>query len=894
MPLSNFSLDFLRVLSHSFSEQEVEDIWHDRTFPLVCTDDFLQAWTVIPDPRGTFLTVLGYRCRVDPQPHHVKHCQVKIRDRYGHVHQRTISYEAIIFAKIAYQLSVQRISRRQGHHQPAIVRHRRFIADFVTKLPHRWRDLIIQCDLHLYDEGNPRLAQTVVMHLYSPLATSRNIRLLEILPSPAPYSPIECILREVGMPPTSDYEALSYVWGKGRPTRSIVLNGRKYPVRENLEAALRQLRVHNNRSRVMWIDALCIDQSNDDERTDQVSHMDAVYRHAKNVEVWLGRESNTSSFLWNHMEQERPIILKGPEHNLSLHHILGFPFEPLSYCRDCDGSRLGDSHVIKSALESPAAIREFEAMKLVSEARMISAQQITNETVRDIEALVKLLERPWWSRVWVLQEVILAKKVTLRCGSRSLDWTHFQAFLFTVIRQGKRSMVRYSHRGGKFPLAMVHALLLNRVTRTLPLFFLQSASFFAQMADRLSMVNLMSLTYEFKATDPRDKIFALVGLLPEQGAERQAFKPDYSTTVKRQFLQVAKYFIEKAGTLEVITARLPIPSSDPDIRATDPHSTMSHRRGELPSWVPNWEWKNLWEHNSIWINSFSPLTTFNLYMQTNHRVKQETIDPSSAITQDTHETNQLFNASLHERSPFAPDFSADNEILGVPGVAVDVIIDVGPPLRLHRDNVQLDEAQAPKRIRDDFMAIIKQWKKVVGLENDESYSFASQQSRREAFWRTLFLDRYCGGRTENGSYVLQRLPDGTDKEKMAQFFARLIGENSAFPPKDDDDEIKFLDYMALEAIEMWSFCNVNVHCLGLSFFVTERGGIGVGHPNMRCGDKVTVLFGSAVPIILREYEEGHMVIGQSYVHGVMDGEMIQHVIGDGTVDEKDFGLFSII
>ena len=91
-----------------------------------------------------------------------------------------------------------------------------------------------------------------------------------------------------------EFEALSYCWGKEIATNTIFINGKSHQVTPNLEHALRCLRYRFHR-RLLWIDAICIDQSNLQERGKQVKRMDQIYRFAKQVNVWLGPESRESS-----------------------------------------------------------------------------------------------------------------------------------------------------------------------------------------------------------------------------------------------------------------------------------------------------------------------------------------------------------------------------------------------------------------------------------------------------------------------------------------------------------------------------------------------------------------------------------------------------------------------
>lgn len=135
-------------------------------------------------------------------------------------------------------------------------------------------------------------------YTYSPLSSSsRNIRLLRLLPHADPTADIQCELFEYPLlDPQSRshlYEALSYVWGDPSNKPSIVLNGYPSNVTANLHAALSHLRNHSL-ERILWVDAICIDQNNAREKEEQIQLMAEVYGRANRVVVWLGEAADDS------------------------------------------------------------------------------------------------------------------------------------------------------------------------------------------------------------------------------------------------------------------------------------------------------------------------------------------------------------------------------------------------------------------------------------------------------------------------------------------------------------------------------------------------------------------------------------------------------------------------
>lgn len=132
---------------------------------------------------------------------------------------------------------------------------------------------------------------------YKPLASKSSLRILEILPSTERSGPLVGRLVHSDLIYNPDYEALSYTWGSGITDASLILNGRSVPITKNLESAFSRLR-QAQETRRLWVDAVCIDQKNLQERGQQVSIMGDIYRASSRVVVWLGEAADHSHLVF--------------------------------------------------------------------------------------------------------------------------------------------------------------------------------------------------------------------------------------------------------------------------------------------------------------------------------------------------------------------------------------------------------------------------------------------------------------------------------------------------------------------------------------------------------------------------------------------------------------------
>ncbi|OCK79113.1 HET-domain-containing protein [Lepidopterella palustris CBS 459.81] len=203
---------------------------------------------------------------------------------------------------------------------------------------------------------------------YSPIdLEGPAFRLVRILAADL-FSDIQCELFEAwytecngGMP----YEALSYTWGGTEKTAKISVNGSEMYITKNLYEALQHLRFPD-RDRILWVDAICIDQNNNKERGHQVQQMSNIYREADRVTVWLGLGTLETDLVMDYMNQQHKNVVQVGG---SLKH-------------SDNQSRL------KTGLE-------------------------------------RLLEHQWFTRIWVLQEIANARRASIVCGWKSVSTQTF-------------------------------------------------------------------------------------------------------------------------------------------------------------------------------------------------------------------------------------------------------------------------------------------------------------------------------------------------------------------------------------------------------------------------------------------------------------------------------------
>jgi hypothetical protein len=344
---------------------------------------------------------------------------------------------------------------------------------------------------------------------YDPLPGGEEsmIRLVQLLPG-KDWDPIEVTLSVAKL--EAEFEALSYCWGDAAMRSPITCNGCQLDVTRNLKSALRDLRRHDA-PRILWIDAICINQNDIEEREQQLRIMADVFRSAVRTVVWLGETftKNAVAFkLLKRMDEVRRQMI-------------------------ADGT--------------------FDTSKLIWRVeRLVKQDPATDPTEEEVIALYALLKRPWFRRAWVIQEVSLAKEVLITCGDQELDWESFHSGVKCV------GLITIHQVYGRTEL--YHSVYSMHDVR----------SHFESEHTGHELLPLLNDFRHFLATDPRDKVFALIGV-SNIDPDRTNLAPDYRSSPEEIYVRLAKAILGSHDKLDILSSA----------------GGCAGLSEALPSWVPD-------------------------------------------------------------------------------------------------------------------------------------------------------------------------------------------------------------------------------------------------------------------------------------------------------------------
>jgi len=380
---------------------------------------------------------------------------------------------------------------------------------------------------------------------YAPLQGLHSVRLLTLHPAASYGTPIHISLREVSLDVSVEFAALSYTWttegGDCSLSKQVECDGAIIKITANCEAALRRIR-QVEKSFDFWIDAICINQSDDDEKSLQVPQMRQIYKKALWVALWIGEASCTLG-----EETSRPI------NDLGMEFLDKFAIE------------------LQGSKDSGQNPRDGTLYQEVVKERIAFWHHGVAAFSPSVRGLWEILHRPWWTRLWAVQEVSLAQSAVLLCGSQSVTFDKVEMIIDGLVRNHPgKSDDEHEFCANFVCSTFCHFVMRDFVKRTQ----LQSDYTSRNVGPGQKALMILDNTRNLCATDPRDKIYGIQGFFgdPQSDPENIFPAPDYRKTVADVYGDVARKIIIKTKTLDVLSTCYSCVATEPD----------------LPSWAPSW------------------------------------------------------------------------------------------------------------------------------------------------------------------------------------------------------------------------------------------------------------------------------------------------------------------
>jgi len=625
-------------------------------------------------------------------------------------------------------------------------------------------------------------------------------RLVELLPG-SKDGLVQCRIVPVRLGDALDmpiYEALSYCWGDPEITEMISCDDIMVPVTRNLEAALRNLRL-GDQTRMLWVDAICINQKKISERSYQVSIMALIYKYAAQIVVWLGEASRTSesAFWLLHKLADAEENFAGARGSFDMY---GWP-----------------------------ELREFLETDINIVARYRRGP---------LKALQDHLLRPWFARLWVIQEVTSGSDVLLMCGEHQIRWL-------------------------KFCNALRFASLCGIVDGTSRGRAMLCLSPFVSKLGPAPQVGILYLLQQYRHTlcsDDRDKIFAFYGMTRLQGmAQLRAeflsigIVPNYDMSVQELYQKLAYELIHMERGLDVLSTVRMSKNNVPG----------------LPSWVPDW----------------TQSTTEASILDRRNGVKStrfySTAKGTSALPKLVGKTlilsGYVYDTVLHTADVFKA------------------------PVRDARDfSTEITESRKLSRLFSWIRRYTKEWvhAAIVTAQGDE-IAFAkatlTKEDPHDVYWQTLTcinksdVRDYLEGQdaTIGREEIRQMYDKWYDSHRCCRLSFRLgLSKPWMLLPI-------FCVAMDLVFFRLFPESRRRQNALFFQLFRgvgrriarTSKGHLALVAPETRVGDSIGLFKGGKTPLIMRPRgAEGWELVGDAYVHGIMKGEAWD----DAKCGEMDF------
>ncbi|KAH7333365.1 heterokaryon incompatibility protein-domain-containing protein [Rhexocercosporidium sp. MPI-PUGE-AT-0058] len=640
--------------------------------------------------------------------------------------------------------------------------------------------------------------------LFEPLDT---IRLLQ-MPWGKGASTFDGDLVPFALQTSPDFVALSYTWGTEMHTQPLSINGHDFYVTENLYSFLRRIPdlPEFSPDTWWWVDAICINQNDVKEKNSQMAIMGKIYESATQTVVWLGEENDA------HFGEES---------------------------RDC---RYAIENLYRLCDEMERASGNDKA-----------ANRAAMEWLRDPKsgldwgAVRGLLLRPWWRRVWTLQEFLISDRSGMRfyCGRNSISRHDLESAIYaTWLCKGwdPQLLGKEAHEAG-----------WNRR---------RMSQWYNERKYEMGLVAMLAYVGDSGVTNAEDRIYSLLGIAKDAHLVGSL---DPGSSVEQVYTSLVKTFIqpEHYDSLDIICYS--------HLFNHDARNSEDERI--LPSWVPDWrahvEGKVVpvmaSQGSSEGTGNFRPTWVRNskvAYRASGSTKPIFTIDPSNntltcaGVVIDTIDGlggSKYDDAGEAIESLPLQQPTSDSNLASASSIPSKSVLEViSRCLALDRKDRYLSETMAPDLFYDDFLKFCK------------AYFRRPASSKVPVYFRDWF--------NTNRSLLING--------RALEDHCREVTKDMAVP------EAKFFREGSLR--KFYGRLNDTVITMARRLAVTEKGYLGMAASRARRGDLVCVLLGCSIPVLLRPVgEDTFELVGECYLDGFMDGEAVH---GDSGLVRREFRI----
>ncbi|KAH8649734.1 heterokaryon incompatibility protein-domain-containing protein [Tricladium varicosporioides] len=577
--------------------------------------------------------------------------------------------------------------------------------------------------------------------------------------------PVKCTINSHSLDEKPGYVALSYTWGDASKKKRLIVEeqGQEFELQitENLDLALRHLNIDG----YLWIDAVCINQTDDEEKSWQVRQMWQVYEYAKYTASWLGPAADDSDKVIKQMA--------------------------------------------KAAMEYQ---KQMQGKSILERKQM---NWTPPEDFLSLPAFSALTKRPYWRRVWIQQEIYASDNVWFHCGSAKTHSTLVALtlrFLNTMHerlrRQGLGAVDRESFQAylGTMKASEDMRLTASSILRK------SSLEINGKMTLAVLLKSLYVIGKGLQASDPRDYLFGFLSMATD--SQSLGIIPDYRKPKEQIFVELAIALINHMG-LEILS-----------------WSNFQDSVKTGTSWAPDWSLPILRPYRDFGWNARKNT-------KCNYQASGNSTQQFRFLTTTGHPYPKLIICGILA------------DIIKLPGQTSMVI----PVSSL--DWYEYDQ-DPDLNLPTQWISDIRQ----LSIHCGSTYSSPRYPNgTQEAIWRTLIANMEF---SPEGKHQ----PANPNLEKGFKLCEagtlRATMKAHEFHRRKKDFEI---------ASKYWR--PMVSRCSGRRLFVTGKGFLGLGPRDVKSGDVLVVFLGVDVPFVLRRQgDECYEVVGEAYVHGIMDGEMM--------------------